>query len=83
MITAEQARQRAKAAISKYEQSQFNEIMENIDEKSAQGYYKYYGDEALRPAVRKKLEELGYDIAIGNQYNEPEYCISWEWNKEA
>ena len=78
MITAEQARQRAKASITKYEQSQFNEIMENIDEESAKGYYKYYGDEALRPAVRKKLEELGYDIAIGNRYNEPEYCISWE-----
>jgi len=78
MITAEQARQRAKAAISKYEQSQFNEIMENIDKDSAQGYYKYYGDGVLRPAVRKKLEELGYDIATGNQYNMPEYCISWE-----
>lgn len=78
MITAEQARQRAKAYISEYEQSQFNKIMEGIDEQSAQGYFKYYGDEALRPAVRKKLEELGYDIATGYQYNEPEYCISWE-----
>lgn len=78
MITAEQARQRAKTAISNYEYSQFNEIMENIDKKSAQGYYNYYGDGALRPAVRKKLEELGYDIATGYQYSEPEYCISWE-----
>ncbi len=78
MITAEQARQRAKTAISKYEQFQFNKIMEGIDEESAAGYYKYYGDEELRPAVRKKLEELGYDITIGNRYDEPEYCISWE-----
>lgn len=53
MITAEQARQRAKAAISNYEYSQFNEIMENIDKRSAQGYYNYYGDGALRPTVRK------------------------------
>ena len=53
MITAEQARQRAKAAISEYEQSQFNKIMENIDRESAKGYYNYYGDEALRPAVQK------------------------------
>ena len=78
LITAEQARQRAKASITKYEQSQLNKIMEGIDEESAEGYYKYYGDEALQPAVRKKLEELGYDVSIGNQYNEPEYCISWE-----
>lgn len=81
MITAEQARQRAKTNIIKYEQSQFNEIMKNIDEESAQGYYKYYGDGELRPAVRKKLEELGYDIYdifTSNQYDEPEYCISWE-----
>lgn len=76
MITAEQARQRAKANIIKYEQFQFNEIMKNIDEESAQGYYKYYGDGELRPAVQKKLEELGYDIF---QYDdELEYCISWE-----
>lgn len=78
MITAEQARQRAKAAISKNEQSQLNKIMEGIDKESARGCYNYYGDGALRPAVRKKLEELGYDIATGYQYNEPEYCISWE-----
>lgn len=78
MITAEQARQRAKAAISEYEQSQFNKIMENIDKESARGYYNYYGDGALRPAVQKRLEELGYDVSIGNRYNESEYCISWE-----
>ena len=29
-------------------------------------------------AVQKKLEELGYDVSIGNRYNELEYCISWE-----
>ena len=78
IITAEQARQRAKSYISEYELSQFNKIMENIERESAQGYFKYYGDGALRSAVRKKLEELGYDVSIGNQYNEPEYCISWE-----
>lgn len=78
MITAEQARQRAKTFISEYENSQFNKIMENINKESGRGYFIYYGDEALRPAVRKKLEELGYDVSIGNQYNEPEYCISWE-----
>lgn len=79
MITAKQARQRAKTATSEYEQSQLNKIMEGIDKESARGCYNYYGDEALRPAVRKKLEELGYDVSIGNRYNEPEYCISWEW----
>lgn len=78
LITAEQARQRAKTYISMYEQSQFEQIMENINKESDRGYFKYYGDEALRPAVRKKLEELGYDVSINNQYNEPEYCISWE-----
>lgn len=78
LITAEQARQRAKTYISVYEQSQFEQIMENINKESDRGYFKYYGDEALRPVVRKKLEELGYDVSINNQYNEPEYCISWE-----
>lgn len=66
LITAEQARQRAKTYISVYEQSQFEQIMENINKESDRGYFKYYGDEALRPAVRKKLEELGYDVSINN-----------------
>lgn len=47
LITAEQARQRAKTYISVYEQSQFEQIMENISKESGQGYFKYYGDEAL------------------------------------
>lgn len=64
--------------MSEYENFQFDEIMENIDRESGQGYFNYYGDGKLRPAVRKKLEELGYNVAIGNKYNEPEYCISWE-----
>lgn len=78
LITAEQACQRARQRVSEYETSQFNKIMENIDRESGQGYFKYYGDEALRPVVKKKLEELGYEVTINNQYNEPEYCISWE-----
>ena len=78
LITAEQARQCARQRVSEYETSQFNEIMENIDRESGQGYFKYYGDEALRPVVKKKLEELGYEVTINNRYNEPEYCISWE-----
>ena len=78
LITAEQARQRAKTYMSVYEQSQFEQIMENINKESDRGYFKYYGDEALRPVVQKKLEELGYDVSIGNRYNELEYCISWE-----
>ena len=78
LITAEQARQRARQRVSEYETSQFNKIMENIDRESDQGYFKYYGDEALRPIVKKKLEELGYEVTINNRYNDPEYCISWE-----
>ena len=78
LITAEQARQRAKTYISVYEQSQLEQIMENISKESGQGYFKYYGDEALRPVVKKKLEELGYEVTINNRYNEPEYYISWE-----
>jgi hypothetical protein len=62
LITAEQARQRAKTYISVYEQSQFEQIMENINKESDRGYFKYYGDGELRPAVKKKLEELGYRV---------------------
>lgn len=52
MLTAEQARQRAKTFMSKYEKFQFDKIMENIDRESGQGYFKYYGDGELRLAVK-------------------------------
>ena len=34
-------------------------------------------DGSLKPETRKKLEELGYKVETGTQYNEPYYSISW------
>ena len=36
---------------------------------------------SLKPETRKKLEELGYKVETGTQYNEPYYSISWKENK--
>lgn len=35
-------------------------------------------DGSLKPETRKKLEELGYKVETGTQYNEPYYSISWK-----
>lgn len=31
----------------------------------------------LQVETKRKLEELGYKVNIGSQYNEPYYIISW------
>ena len=31
----------------------------------------------LQVETKKRLEELGYDVSVGSQYNEPYYIISW------
>ena len=47
----------------------------------ADGKFSISEDGSLKPETRKKLEELGYKVETGTQYNEPYYSISWKENK--
>ena len=31
----------------------------------------------LQVETKRRLEDLGYKVAVGSQYNEPYYIISW------
>ena len=31
----------------------------------------------IQVETKRKLEDLGYKVAVGSQYNEPYYIISW------
>ena len=57
---------------------ELDEIMDNIQNEMNKGHFYYSGSGYLHEATKKRLEELGYKIETGSQYNEPYYSISWE-----
>ena len=56
---------------------QLAELSKLIRDAIADGKFSISEDGCLKPEIRKKLEELGYKIETGNQYNESYYSISW------
>lgn len=56
---------------------QLVELSKLIRDAIADGKFSISKDGCLKPEIRKKLEELGYKVETGNQYNESYYGISW------
>ena len=56
---------------------QLAELSKLIRDAVADGKFSISEDGCLKPEIRKKVEELGYKIETGNQYNESYYSISW------
>ncbi len=51
--------------------------MKQIDKTIANGKFSISNDGYLQSQTRKKLEELGYKVETGSQYNESYYSVSW------
>lgn len=60
---------------------QLAELSKLIRDAIADGEFSISKDGCLKPETRKKLEELGYKVETGTQYNEPYYSISWRETK--
>ena len=60
---------------------QLAELSKLIRDAIADGKFSISEDGCLKPEIRKKLEELGYKVETGNQYNESYYSISWRETK--
>lgn len=58
--------------------TQLEDIGREIRESIEKGKFYIYGEGYLKSEVRKKLNELGYEIQTGSQYNESYYTVSWE-----
>ena len=56
---------------------QLAELSKLIRDAIADGKFSISEDGCLKPETRKKLEELGYKVETGSQYNESYYSISW------
>lgn len=60
---------------------QITELSKLIRYAIAEGKFSISADASLKSETRKKLEELGYKVKTGTQYNEPYYSISWRETK--
>ena len=67
--------------IDSYTTQQLAELSKLIRDAIADGKFSISEDGCLKPETRKKLEELGYKVETGNQYNESYYSISWKETK--
>ena len=56
---------------------QLAELSKLIRDAITDGKFSISEDGCLKPEIRKKLDELGYKVDTGSQYNESYYSISW------
>lgn len=75
--SASEANKMTNNAIDSCTTQQLAELSKLIRDAVADGKFSISEDGCLNPETRKKLEELGYKVETGNQYNESYYSISW------
>jgi len=78
IISAKEANAKTIKALNDCATKELNKIMSGIHNTANEGYFTYGGDGYLNEITKKRLEELGYKVETGSQYNEPYYSISWE-----
>lgn len=75
--SASEANKMTNNAIDSCTTQQLAELSKLIRDAIADGKFSISKDGCLKPETRKKLEELGYKVNIGTQYNKSYYSISW------
>lgn len=79
--SASEANKMTNNAIDSCTTQQLAELSKLIRDAIADGKFSISEDGCLKPETRKKLEELGYKVETGVQYNESYYSISWKETK--
>lgn len=79
--SASEANKMANNIIDNCITQQLAELSKLIKDAIADGKFSISKDGYLKPETQKKLEELGYKIETGTQYNESYYSISWRETK--
>lgn len=75
---AHEANNMTKHVIDGRTTQRLEELAKQIKAAIADGKFSINLDGSLDSEIRKKLEELGYKVEIGNQYNEWYCIISWK-----
>lgn len=77
MINASEARRKTENNINNCVTKELSEIMEQIDEAIEDGKFSISNDGCLKSETKQRLEELGYKVETGCQYNESYYSVRW------
>ena len=77
LLTADEARSKTQENIQKCLTAELHKLSGQINNAIAEGKYSISNDGYLQHETRLRLEELGYKIQTGSQYNESYYSISW------
>lgn len=78
MLSASEAKAKTQNNIDDCVTQELNKLDEQISNAIAEGKFSISNDGSLQLETRKKLEELGYEIKSGTQYNESYYSVSWK-----
>ena len=78
IISAKEANAKTIKALNDCATKELNKIMSDIHNVANKGLFYYSASGCLHEVTKKRLEELGYKVETGSQYNEPYYSISWE-----
>jgi hypothetical protein len=77
MISAEEARKETTKNLETFSTVELEDVEKKIREAIKQGNYSISDDGRLSEQSRKALENAGFKVNMGNQYNEPYYSINW------
>lgn len=78
MNRADEANAKTLNSIKERAVAELSKLEEQINKAIADGKFSISNDGCLRWETKQKLEELGYKVKTGNQYNQLYYIISWD-----
>lgn len=78
MLSASDAKSKTQNNINEYANYELSRLNAQILDAIAEGKFSICNDGSLQPQIRKKLEELGYEVKSGMQKNESYYSVSWK-----
>ena len=77
MLSAKDAYTKTLNNIAEYVSDELIKLEKQINGAISEGKFYISNNGFLNVESKRRLENLGYNVTVGSQYNEPYYIISW------
>lgn len=77
LLSASEAKKKTQNNIDSCTTQELEKLDKQISDAISHGSFSICNDGYLQSETRKKLEQFGYKVETGSQYNEAYYNISW------